>query len=95
MQACANGIKCIEIIRDGPAIYLNTLDVLIEKHRASLKSISLLGKHEERTKKLDEILKLFLDFPALEELYVDNKIPEEIVINLRNCRVYWSRVCKW
>lgn len=62
----------------------------IENNRATLRYISLAGIFSPGNKKLEKLLQLLLKLPALEELYVDCQISEDILANLLSIGVYWN-----
>jgi len=92
MSHLANGTKCVKKLEYlGPACSIDELHVFVAKNRATLCLIELAGTFSDGNKKLGELLKSFLQLPALEELYVDIDVPQDILKCLRNNGVYFSR----
>jgi len=92
MDSIANGTKCVEKIE----FYLSPCSIyelngFIGKNSATLRCISLRGNFSAGNKKLDELLTSFLQLPALEELFVDYEIPQDILTSLHNNGVYFCR----
>jgi len=88
-----NGTKIVEkFICRGLPYFIDELDGFIGKNRTTLRYIELGGTtFTARNWKLDELLQSFLQLPALEELYVDYVIPQDILSSLRNNGVYACR----
>jgi len=95
MVNLANGTKCVEKLNFyGPPCFIDEFDGFIRKNRATLRYIELgasSGTFSAGNKRLEELLKSFLHLPALEELYVDYEIPQNILTSLRNKGVYCGR----
>jgi len=92
VQQCANGTKCVEkFIYSGSPYFIEVLAGFLQKNRSTLRYILLGGRFSSGNKKLENLLQSFLKLPALEELYVDYEIPEDILKILRSNGVYWSR----
>jgi len=92
MADLTNGTKCVEeLMCFGSSYFIDELGGFIEKNRGSLRLISLGGTFSDGNKKLCELLQLFLQLTALEELYVDYDIPQDIQRSLHNNGVDFCR----
>jgi len=95
MVNLANGTTCVEkLCFDGPPCSIDEFGAFIRKNRATLRCIELdssSGTFSTENEKVDELLKSFLHLPVLEELYVDYKIPQDILTSLHNKGVYYCR----
>jgi len=93
MDICASGTKGVKrLICIGSVVYGDTLNKFFEANRPSLSFIYICTNEHGAGSKSDVLHESLLELPALEEVYLSRKMPENISKALHSRGVYWKAV---